>query len=123
MNTYADVSLLQAALVGYRVSREKINERIAAIMRELDGDSMAVVSRPIGGSKAKRHMSAAARERIAAANRKRWAAFRALKRSAAAEQASPKRKLSTAARAQLAANLQKGRDAKAAKRATASSRA
>lgn len=40
-NIDADISMLQAALVGYHASREKIDERIAAIKRALDGNSTA----------------------------------------------------------------------------------
>ena len=56
-------------------------------------------------------MSAAAKQRIAAAQRKRWAAFHAEQKGGVA----PKRMLSAAARAKLAANLAKARVAKAAK--------
>lgn len=123
MNTNVDVSLLQAALIGYQISLDKINERIVAITNELNGYSGTVVSRPTRGTKAKRGMSAAGRESIAGANRKRWAAFRAAKKPGAASQTSPKRKLSAAARANLAANLKKARAAKAAKRGHANSQA
>jgi hypothetical protein len=59
-------------------------------------------------------MSAAAKRRIAAAQRKRWAAFHAEHKSENAKTAL-KRKLSAATRAKLAVNLVEARAARAAK--------
>ena len=59
-------------------------------------------------------MSAAAKRRIAAAQRKRWAAFHADQKGGSAKTA-PRRKLSAAAKVKLARNLAKARAAKAAK--------
>jgi hypothetical protein len=60
-------------------------------------------------------MSAAGRRRIAAAQRKRWKAFH----TAHKVMATPKRKLSPAAREKLAENAAKARAAKAGKVAAA----
>ena len=65
----------------------------------------------------RRQMSAAARKRIAAAQKKRWAEFHSKTAKPVVKKAAPKRKLSADARAKLAANLQKAREAKAAKKA------
>jgi DNA-binding protein HU-beta len=81
--------------------------------------------------KVKRTMSAAARKRIANAQKLRWAKFRksaekpaavakkaTVKKAApkAAKKTAPKRKISAAAKANLVANLAKARAAKAAKK-------
>ena len=118
-NIDADISMLQAALVGYQASREKINERIAAIKRALDGNSIASF-KSTARAESDRRISAAGRKNIAAANRKRWAEFRAAKKSSP-QKTSPKRKLSAAAKATLAENLKKARAARAANRVKTSS--
>jgi hypothetical protein len=107
-----DRSTLEMALIGYEAERQKIEAAIAAIRKQVDGHAAAPAAD--GTRRPKRVMSAAAKRRIAAAQRKRWAAFHADQRSGSAKTA-PKRKLSAAARAELAANLAKARAAKAAK--------
>jgi hypothetical protein len=78
-----DTSLLTAALVGYAQQKGEIEAKIAAIKKQLGGHTAT----PGGGDapgpflKPKRRMSAAARKRIAEAQKKRWAAYR--KRKAA----------------------------------------
>jgi len=75
------------------------------------------------GPKAKRRLSAAGRKAIIAATKRRWAAVKAAKaqqekpaaNKMATKKAIPKRRLSPAVRAKLAANLAKARAAKAAK--------
>ena len=66
-----DTSLLAAALVGYEAQLADINERIAAIKKQL-----GTASADGAGVLRKRSMSAAARKRIAAAQRARWKAYR-----------------------------------------------
>ena len=115
-----DTSILQAALLGLQSEKEKIDTAMAAIRKQLGvrGTAAVVTS---NGTKTRHHMSAAAKKRIADAQRKRWAAFHkalsgaAKPKAKAAGQAAPKRKLSAAAKAKLAANLAKARAAKAAK--------
>lgn len=89
-----DQDLLVMALVGYEAEKARIEGAIRAIQAQLG-------HRGPGGSKAatdwtpaKRVLSASARRRIAAAQRKRWAAIRQAK----AQPAKPKRKLSAAGR-------------------------
>lgn len=72
------------ALVGYQIERDKIEQKIRDIQAQLRGKaapapSSAVESKAPG---VKRVLSPAARRRIAAAQRKRWAEHR--KRAAAA---------------------------------------
>ena len=79
-----DRSTLEAALVGLEYQRQQITEKMNAIRGELGGrpgakaSSGAVPSATAIAPK-KRHMSAAARKRIAEAQKARWAAFHALK--------------------------------------------
>ena len=69
--------LLKAALVGYEHERTVIVEKIAEIRRQLGGRSNRVATPSTNGAEpARRQMSGEARRRIAAAQRKRWAAFR-----------------------------------------------
>jgi hypothetical protein len=121
-----DDSILRMALVGFEAERQKVEEKISEIQRQLGG-SASKHTGSSGGQKPKRTMSAAARRRIAAAQKKRWAAFHkgkapgAVAKKAAVKKAAPKpkRKLSAAQRAALIANLKKARAARAAKRAAA----
>ncbi len=68
-----DLSILRAALTGYQAERDRIDAAMAAIRlrfgQKADGPSLAP-ARP------KRKLSVAARKRIAAAQKKRWAAYR-----------------------------------------------
>jgi len=80
-----DLSTLQMALVGYELERQKIDDRIREIQAKLKGKhtaapAAAAAKKPV----VKRVLSAEARKRIAAAQRKRWAEHR--KRVAAAKQ-------------------------------------
>ena len=72
-----DVTTLQMALVGYQIEKQKIEDRIRQIRTQLKGRR---VSLPAAAGKKtarkKRVLSAAARARIAAAQRKRWAEHR-----------------------------------------------
>jgi hypothetical protein len=66
----ANTELLQAALFGYQHQHAMLGERIAEISRELGGGAG---SSTVDTAKPKRTMSADARRRIGAAQRKRWA--------------------------------------------------
>lgn len=66
-----DNSLLEAALIGYQHQRELLAAKIAEIQLQLgNAPATASVEKP-----KKRVMNAAARSRIAQAQRKRWAEF------------------------------------------------
>ena len=74
----ADVTTLQMALVGYQYEKQKIEDRIREIEAQLKGKHTTTKS-AAGEKKApgvKRVLSPAARKRIAAAQRKRWAEHR-----------------------------------------------
>jgi hypothetical protein len=103
---------LEMALIGYEAERQKIEAAMAAIRKQIDGH--AVAPAVDGTRRPKRVMSTAAKRRIAAAQRERWAAFQADQKGESVK-TTPKRKLSAAARAKLAANLAKARAAKDAK--------
>ena len=79
-----DLTTLRMALVGYQVEREKIDAKILEIEGRLKGQRVTLPS-AAAAPRAKRVLSAAARNRIAAAQRKRWAEHR--KRAAAAKKA------------------------------------
>ena len=110
--TIDDREFLAAALVGYEQQRSQITERIAEIQRQLGGRPVrAAVPSTNGTAPARRRtMSAAARKRIAEAQRKRWAAYRkeekpaAGKKTAATQNAAaqPRRRMSAAARKRIA---------------------
>ena len=73
-----DAHLLQAALVGYQVERDRLDTLIADLQARIrrGGGRSAGPFHKAGGSGNRHAMSPEARERIAAAQRKRWAAYR-----------------------------------------------
>ncbi len=78
-----DIATLQMALVGYQLERQKIDEKIRELQARVGGKSSAGSSASTAKKPGvKRVLSEAARKRIAAAQRKRWAEHR--KRVAAA---------------------------------------
>jgi hypothetical protein len=75
--TMSEAELMAAALFGLEHRRSAIDEQIAEVRRRLRNTDLSGSAVP----RQKRTMSAAARRRIAAAQRKRWAKFRAKKSS------------------------------------------
>ena len=74
----ADPSTLQMALVGYQIEKQKIEDKIREIQAQLKGKHVALTG-AAGETVAagpKRVLSPAARKRIAAAQKKRWAEHR-----------------------------------------------
>jgi len=95
-----DQSLFEAALIGFEHIRRNVEEKISDIRRQLAGSNG---TRAAQVGPAPRHtMSAAARRRIGAAQRKRWAAAKA-----EAKPATTKRTMSAAARMRIAAAQRK----------------
>jgi hypothetical protein len=84
MPIQTDTQLLQMALIGYESERQKIQERIADIQRQLNGRTRSARSQVADtpSPRGRRRMSAAARKRIAAAQKARWAAFRKKQKAA-----------------------------------------
>jgi hypothetical protein len=76
-----DPTILQMALVGYQVEIEKIEARIHEVQSLLKGKPTGFLSGAAESehSPVKRVLSDEARNRIAAAQRKRWAKHRRLK--------------------------------------------
>lgn len=79
MSITVDADFLRAALTGYQEKRKDLDTRIEELRRRLEGNQAGPVP------ESKRTLSRAARQRIAAAQRKRWAAVR--KAQAQAQQA------------------------------------
>ena len=84
--TTQDPTTLQMALVGYQIEKQKIEDKIRELQGQLKGKRVVLPS-AAGAKKAgvKRVLSAAARRRIAMAQKKRWAEHR--KRAAQAAKA------------------------------------
>ncbi len=79
-----DFATLQMALVGYQIEKQRIEEKIRELQGQLRGKNSGSPARAGASARqTKRVLSAAARARIAAAQRKRWAEHR--KRAAAAK--------------------------------------
>ena len=76
--TVDDLTTLQMALVGYQVERQKIEEKIRELQSRLGGKSTSSSSTSASERPARkaRVLSPAARARIAAAQKKRWAEHR-----------------------------------------------
>jgi hypothetical protein len=99
-----DPELLKAALVGYEHERSVIVEKIAEIRRQVGAAAPST-----NGAKPGRQMSAAARRRIADAQRKRWAAYHKEQAPATAKKnaevqkgaSAPKRRMSAEARKRI----------------------
>jgi hypothetical protein len=71
-----DLAILRMALVGYQIEKQKIADKIAEIEAQLSGKSSAPEAPSPTAGRKKRTLSAAARARIAAAQKKRWAEHR-----------------------------------------------
>ena len=78
MPKQTDNSLLEMALVGYEAQREKIRAKMAEIQARLGKPGKHGSAGKIRANAGKKRvLSAAARKRIAEAQRKRWAKFHA----------------------------------------------
>jgi hypothetical protein len=120
-----DRSTLEMALVGYAEQRHKIQNAIAEIRSQLEGRSTkAAASVTTDGAQPKLRMSAAARKRIALAQKKRWAAFHKGKEAAAVpEKPKAKRRISAEGLKRIiAATKKRWRLAKAAKTKSSNAR-
>ncbi len=96
--------ILKAALIGLEVQRERIDDQISEVRRQLGSDlrnrtEATTASVPL---RRKRTMSAAARAKIASAQRERWAESKATASPAAPKKIFRKRKLSAAGRKAIA---------------------
>ena len=71
-----NLATLQMALIGYQVEKQRIEDSIRAIQDQLRGKRGPASSSAQKAPGTKRVLSPAARKRIAAAQRKRWAEHR-----------------------------------------------
>jgi hypothetical protein len=78
-----DLTTLQMAIVGYQIEKDKIETKIRELQSALKGRRVAVAASGAKPSGGRRELSAAARARIAAAQKKRWAEHRRQKAQAA----------------------------------------
>ena len=99
----ADISLLEAALIGFEQMRRNVAEKIADIRRQLGSRDRTQAAS--AGQTGRHIVSPAARKRMAAAQRKRWAAVKA--RSKPSKPTNTKRTMSPAARRKIAAAQRK----------------
>jgi len=98
----ADTEMLQAALMGFEIQRDRIDTLIAGIRAQLGRQSGRGPAEPVAtggrgrprgrrvaaaGSKPKRKLSAEGRARIVEATKARWEAYRAAKEEKAAKKA------------------------------------
>jgi len=124
MRRQIDNELLEMALAGYKAKRDDLLRAMAEIEQQLgvSRKSSPVSAASAGGTviRRKRKLSAAGKRAIQAAVKRRWAEFHAkagVVKTAVKKANKPKRTMSPAAKARLAANLAKARAAKASKRA------
>jgi uncharacterized caspase-like protein len=87
--------ILSAALEGFAAQTNRIDTRIAEIRQMLDGEGSAQAE----AAKPKRRVSAAARRRMAKAQRLRWKKIK----QASDQPVTPKRTMSASARKRIAA--------------------
>jgi hypothetical protein len=90
-----DVTTLQMALVGYQIERDRIEAKIRELQAQLKG-KRASIGVSNGKPPARRDLSPAARARIAAAQKKRWAEHRRQKALAAKASKTPAAKVQAA---------------------------
>ncbi len=87
VSSLQDPSLLAATLEGLELQRKRIDDQIAMVRAMLGGKKIPVAAAPgpaaetSSSPRRKRVLSEEARLRIAAAQKKRWAAFRKGKKS------------------------------------------
>jgi hypothetical protein len=72
-----DNSLIEAALVGYQEELKQIDEKMKALRQRIHQAGGNGAKGETAGTEKKSRLSPAARRRIAAAQRKRWAAYKA----------------------------------------------
>jgi hypothetical protein len=102
----ADQSLLQAALIGYQHQRDQIDQKMAELRQQLGAKTTGVktTATEAPGTPGKRFVSPAARKRMAAAQRKRWATAKGVEpaEESATQPVAKKRKMSAAGRKRIA---------------------
>ena len=98
--------ILTAALIGFEVQKDRIDTQIAEIRRLIDGGAKQSDA-ALDSGKPKRKVSAAARRRMAKAQKLRWKKIKQGAEPAHAKTAKPKRVLSAKARKAISAAQKK----------------
>jgi hypothetical protein len=85
-----DVSMLQMALIGFQIEKERIENKIQELRTKLKGKGSTMTSAGEPAAPRKRELSDAARKRIAMAQKRRWAEHRKRAAQAKSQAAKPK---------------------------------
>jgi cell division septum initiation protein DivIVA len=95
--------VISAAIEGFQAQKRRLDEQIEELRALLPGGGSSSSEQSMNGTgtRKRRRMSAAARKRIAEAQRKRWAAIREKSGESEAPARRPKRKLSAAGRKRI----------------------
>ncbi|MGO9892699.1 MAG: hypothetical protein ACLPX8_00595 [Bryobacteraceae bacterium] len=107
--------IIDAAIQGYEYQKAQIEAKIAELRALRSGESVSPQKTAAPPKKGKRALSVEARERIAAAQRKRWAAAR--KGTVVVKAAKPRRLSAAGRRAIIAATKKRWAAVRAAKAA------
>ena len=114
--------VLTAAILGFEQQKQHIDAQIAELRQLLEGGPKPEPLATTEAAPRKRKVSAAARRRMALAQKKRWAAIKSGAKSPSpitSKPSKPKRKLSAAGKAAIVAALKKRWAAKRAEAAKA----
>lgn len=106
MPTKFTAEILTAAIEGFEVQKARVDAQIADLRAMLDGGPARAISTPEAPTRKRKKFSAAARRKMAMAQRARWAGIKGTS-PATSKSAKPKRKLSKAGRAAIVAALKK----------------
>lgn len=110
--------IINAAIEGFEAQKRRIDEQIAELRAMLLGPEEASASRTVTGSTRKRKFSAASRQKMALAQKARWAKLRGDTEPIAIAEPKQERKLSEEGRKRIiAATKKRWRLQKAAARA------
>jgi peptidoglycan hydrolase CwlO-like protein len=100
--------IIEAAIAGFQGQKKHIDEQVAELRAMLSGRSSKPTTATDEAEKGpRRKISTAGRKRMAAAQKKRWAAVKGETTAPAKKTSKPKRKLSAAGRAAIVAAMKK----------------
>jgi hypothetical protein len=110
-------TVIEAAIVGFEAQKTQIDIQIGELRAMLSGGPVEAAATPEAPAPKRKKFSAAARRKMAEAQKARWAKIKGESGPSASAPAAllkAKRKLSAATKAKLVANLKRARAAKAA---------
>jgi hypothetical protein len=99
--------IIKAAIRGFEEQRRHIDLKLVELRSLLDGRTAVAVAEVVVAGRKRRKLSAAARKRIAEAQRKRWAAVKTHSAPVAKQTKSNRPRLSAAGRAAIIAAAKK----------------